>query len=265
MKTGGSKCSTDSSSETAVQSTGREKIASRKRSVVTQNASTWNVTATTGTATGVDLRMLKEPVVVLQRLSHITPLVSSLSPLSQSLVETHISSRLNASNKNASEKVFNSTADRSPRLSKSNEAKHLTVKHNDINTPATPVKLQGIAKTAVSSSKKSIPAITITHPLISSTPRDKKQQGESNEKREVVEESRTYDTDLELSKLKVYSPSAQQETTVTGENGEEEVKDKDGTYELAEPKTPNLRKKLQKQESSKENWFETRRSWQKKA
>ena len=253
MKTGGSKSVTGRSSETAVQSKEREKIASRKRSVVTQNVANWTITATESTATDVALQTLKEPVVVLQRLSGITPFVSSPLPLSSSLAEARISSRLNASNKNAAEKMVNSTADRSPRLSKSNETKHLRAKHNDINTPATPVKLQGIGKTAVNSLKISIPTITITNPLMSSTPMDKRQQSESNEKREVVETSRTYDTALESSILKVYSPSTPQETTLNvenGENGEEEVKDKDGTYELAEPKTPNLRKKLQKQQSS---------------
>ena len=250
MKTRGSKSFTDSSSETAVQSKEREKIASRKRSVVTQNAASWTITKTASTTRDVALQTLKEPVVVLQRLSHITPFVSSPSPLSSSLVETRISSRLNASNKNASEKMFTSAAGRSPRLSKSNETRHIRAKHNDINTPATPVKLQGIGKTAVSSLKKSIPTIMITNPLMSSTPRDKRRQSESNEKREVVETSRTYDSALESSKLKVYSPSTHQETTLNVENEEEELKDKDGTYELAEPKTPNLRKKLQKQQSS---------------
>lgn len=257
MKPRGSKCFTVSSSEAAVQSKEREKFASRKRSVTRNDASVASSTiaATASTATDVALPTLKEPVVVLQRLSHIIPFVSSPSPLSASLVETRISSRLNASNKNASQKMFNSMAGHSSRLSKSNETRHLRAKHNDRSTPATPEKLQGIGEMAVSPLKKSLPTITITNPLMSSTPRDKRQQSENNEEREMVETSRTYDTALESSKREApYSPSTHQETTLNVENGEsaeEEVKDKDGTYELAEPKTPNLRKKLQQQQSSK--------------
>ncbi|XP_076663568.1 uncharacterized protein LOC143366390 isoform X2 [Andrena cerasifolii] len=247
MKTPGSKCFTNTSSETAVELEEREKFTPRKRSVVARNV----VSSTASTATDVASSMLKEPVVVLQRLSHIIPFVSSPSRISTSLVDTRINSQLNASNKNASEKTFNSTPGRLPRLSKSNETRHLRAKQNDRSTPITPVKLQVIGKTAVSSLKKSVPTITITSPLMSSTPRHQRQQSESNKKRETIETRRTDDTALDASKLKlVYSPSTHQETTLNAENEEEEVKDKDGTYELAEPKTPSLRKKMQKQQSS---------------
>lgn len=251
MKTRDSKRFTNSSSETEVQLAERGKFSPRERSVVTRNVASSAITATASTATDVALPALKEPVVVLQRLSHIVPFVSS--PRSPSLAGTRVSSRLNFSNKNASEKMFNSTPGRLPRLSKSNETRQLRARHNDRNTPVTPVKSRVIGKTAVSSLKASLPTVTITNPLMSSTPRDKRQQSKSNENREMVETSRTYDTALDSSKLNVtYSPSTRQETTVNGENGEEELKDKDGTYELAEPKTPSLRKKLQKQQSSDE-------------
>ncbi|XP_076638322.1 uncharacterized protein LOC143350249 isoform X2 [Colletes latitarsis] len=139
-----------------------------------------------------DAFALKEPVVVLQRL----PI-----PCSSSLVGMYVKNLQNNNNDNVSLEELNSTANSSLEKSKSNITRHFKTRGKKRNTKS-PSKLQKII--AVS-------------PLKASTPREKEQLCEMNDKHEVEHEQ---------------------------ENGKNE------TYELTEPKTPNLRKKQQKKRSA---------------
>lgn len=163
---------------------------------------------------------LKEPVVVLQRLSINVPIVRSLAALISPLgpvraISTPISSRKSPEFKYKS---------RSPLKTKSSRRSILETLSKCDETPS---KFQKIDKTV---------EIKNANALMFSTPMNKDKIRKRNVKSETI--------------ISGLQNTTQQETSIQVESDQEEVKNKNATYELAEPQTPILRNKLKEKQAT---------------
>lgn len=208
---------------------------------------------------------LKEPIVLLQRLPNIVRIVPSSSPLSSSMVKICINDRFSDNNINISRKIFESAFNRSEEvLEKSNNKRLTRTKRYSSDKQKKRLgtslcKLQEITKTHLHEKSLSDKMTTkcdnasqiFSDSFISSTPKDKKTLKKSVDKYKSRKMSPECDTTFKL--IKRSTRSNQNNVTVTIENEQEEIKGKNETYELIEPKTPNLRKQLQEERDVKEN------------
>ncbi|XP_076235405.1 uncharacterized protein LOC143179878 [Calliopsis andreniformis] len=164
---------------------------------------------------------LKEPIVVLQRLS-IGVSSLSLSSLSVKAHNDSISNRLRGTSK-FSDKSYVKTNNK--KISK--------------RCPEISSRLQRIGTAKVVDAKG-----TSLKPLMSSTPMNGNWYDKKNNKRKTTRASGMCDTPLELTERNAIN--VRRENKKGMKNKEQEVKKKNETYELAEPETPTLRKKLKK-------------------
>ncbi|CAD1479359.1 unnamed protein product, partial [Heterotrigona itama] len=95
-------------------------------------------------------------------------------------------------------------------------------------------------------------AVSFT-PVLSSTPKDKETLNDAKEK-EHDDRKRTSFNNNTTSEFN----KSQTNITLTVEENQREVKKKDATYELVEPKTPNLRKRLHEERNAKKENFDQR-------
>ncbi|CAK9822892.1 hypothetical protein ANTRET_LOCUS1330 [Anthophora retusa] len=208
---------------------------------------------------------LKEPIVLLQRLPNIVRVVPSSSPLSSSMVKICINDRFSDNNINISRKIFESAFNRSKEvLEKSNNKRLTRIKRYSNNKQTkrlgTPLcKLQETTKAHLHekslcdkmTTKCDNASQIFSDSFISSTPKDKETLKKSIDKCKSRKMSPECDATFKL--IKRSTRSNQNNITVTIENEQEEIKGKNETYELIEPKTPNLRKQLQEERDVKEN------------
>ncbi|CAK9809180.1 hypothetical protein ANTPLA_LOCUS6057 [Anthophora plagiata] len=208
---------------------------------------------------------LKEPIVLLQRLPNIVRIVPSSSPLSSSMVKICINDRFSDNNINVSRKIFESAFNRSEEvLEKSDDKRRIRTESysNDEQKKrlgTTLCKLQETTKTHLHekslcdkmTTKCDNASQIFSDSLMSSTPKDKETLNKSMDKCKRRKMLPQCDTSFKL--IKRSTRSNQNNVTVTIENEQEEIKGKNETYELIEPKTPNLRKQLQEERNVKEN------------
>ncbi|XP_076166332.1 uncharacterized protein LOC143146180 isoform X2 [Ptiloglossa arizonensis] len=217
------------------KSTPTRKSNANKTKVINTIASNVNIVTSPRLISMKDAIPLKKPIVVLQRLSNDTSSTPSLLSPASSLMEMKVKNLWNNSKVNATPKMFNSVIDNSLELSKSSLKRPFEEKKANKSNNKTPSKLQ---------------KITADSPLKASTPKEKKHLYEMNNKRKAFNVSQSPDNTLKISNC--IELETQQETTVAVENEQNEVKEKDGTYELIEPKTPNLRTRLRNKRSMEE-------------
>ena len=173
--------------------------------------------------------MLKKPMVLLQRLSNI---IKSSSSLSSSMISIHINDQFRNSNINVHPKVFDTIFNHSQKSLKLNNERKARKKSKEIL------------------SHEFGNAVSFT-PFLSSTPKDKETLNDTKEKHDTKRTSYNDNTTYELNKN-------QTNITLAVEEDQREVKKKDATYELIEPKTPNLRRRLHEERNAKKENFDQR-------
>ncbi|XP_033308369.1 uncharacterized protein LOC117209982 [Bombus bifarius] len=186
---------------------------------------------------------LKKPIVLLKRLSDIIKVTSSSS---LPRISIHINDQFSNSNINISQKIFDAIFNHSQ-----------TISHDKLKQINIPYKSQThFLKT--SPHNKMIRTFdnvstAFVEPFTSSTPKEKGIFNRTNNKRNTKQISYNDDTTYELNE-QCSTLNVQKSIASTTEEKQGKVK-KDDTYELIEPKTPNLRKKLyKKQRTEYENF-----------
>ncbi|XP_012171933.2 uncharacterized protein LOC100646878 [Bombus terrestris] len=187
---------------------------------------------------------LKKPIVLLRRLSDIIKVTSSSS---LPRISIRINDQFSNSNINISQKIFDTIFNHSQ-----------TISHNKLKQINIPYKSQ-TSFPETSPHNKMIRTFdnvstAFVEPFTSSTPKEKGIFNRTNNKRntkQIYNADTTYELNEQCSTLNV-----QKSIASTTEEQQEEVKIKDDTYELIEPKTPNLRKKLYKKQGTEYENFD---------
>ncbi|XP_060827793.1 uncharacterized protein LOC132913446 [Bombus pascuorum] len=183
---------------------------------------------------------LKKPIVLLKRLSDIIKVTSSSS---LPTISIHINDQFSNSNINISQKIFDAIFNHSQ-----------TMSHNKLKQINTPYKSQ-TRFLETSPHNKMIRTFdnvstAFVEPFTSSTPKEKGTFNRRNNKCNTRQISHNEDTTYELNE-QCNTLNVQNSIISTTEEQQGEVKKKDDTYDLIEPKTPNLRKKLYKKQKTK--------------
>ncbi|KOC63337.1 hypothetical protein WH47_04786 [Habropoda laboriosa] len=209
---------------------------------------------------------LKQPIVLLQRLPNIVTIMPSSLPVSSSMVKIRINDRFGDNNINVSRKIFNFAFDHPRQLLKmsnkpgkrhtrsknySNDEQNETLYKLQENT-GTRLREKSLSGKMMLMHECGDASQTSSGSLISSTPKDKEILNEPGKKCKRRKMSPEWDTTSKLNKCSTRS-SQNDNVTVTMEDEQEGMKIKNETYELIEPKTPNLRKRLQEKRDVEEN------------
>lgn len=185
----------------------------------------------------INASKLKKPIVLLKRLSDIIKITSSSS---LPRISIHINDQFSNSNINISQKIFDAIFNHSR-----------TISHNKVKQINIPYKSQ-TRFLETSPHNKMIRTFdnvstAFVEPFTSSTPKEKGIFNRTNNKRNTRQISYNEDTTYELNE-QCSTLNVQKSIASTTEEQQGEVKKKDDTYELVEPKTPNLREKLYKKQ-----------------
>lgn len=182
--------------------------------------------------------VLKKPMVLLQKLSDII----KSSSLSSSMISICVNDQFRNSNINVHPKVFDTIFNHSQKSLKLNDERKTTSRKK--------------SKEILFQEKSPRDKIITMHecgnanavsfsPFLSSTPKDKETLRNAKKKNDTRRTSYN-----ELNK-------SQKNITLTVEENEQKVKKQDTTYELIEPKTPNLQKRMHKERNAKkENFYQ---------
>ncbi|XP_043518849.1 ribonuclease 3-like isoform X3 [Frieseomelitta varia] len=184
--------------------------------------------------------MLKKPMVLLQRLSDI---IKSSSPLSSSMINICVNDQFRNSNINVHPKVFNTIFNHSQKsLKLSGEGK---ITYRKKSKEILFQEKSPHDKIVTMHEFGNANAVSFT-PFLSSTPKDKETPNDAKKKHDT---RRTSYNESNKSKKNI---------SLTVEENQQEVKKKDATYELIEPETPNLRRRLHEERNAKKENFDQR-------